>query len=67
MTDTFWSSINLRSDATIGLQVGSILGGNAFGDGNLRIGVHGSYNIASAGQDRGFSWQALVSYRFFTE
>lgn len=60
--DAFWVDLSLDSSFRTGLQLGYILPN--VGDGSLRIGTMGSYNISSRGQEQGISVQALVGYRY---
>lgn len=67
MQDQFWMGISLQSNSTVGFQFGGILNNELLGDGSLRVGAHASYGLGSTLSIAGFSWQAVISYRFITE
>jgi type IX secretion system PorP/SprF family membrane protein len=62
MFDAFWAGLSLDSAFRAGLQLGFIIPG--VGDGSLRIGTRGSYNLSGKGAEQGVSLQALVGYRY---
>ena len=62
--DAFWAGINLSTNKTLGIQAGMIVNDEFTKDGNLRIGVMGSYNIGTFGKFRGMGYEAYIAYRF---
>jgi len=62
MYDTFWAGLSIDSAFRVGLQLGFIIPN--IGDGALRIGSMGSYNVSSRGADQGLSIQALIGYQY---
>lgn len=62
--DAFWGGINLSTNKTVGIQAGMIVNDEFTKDGNLRIGMLGSFNIGNFGKFRGLGYEAYIAYRF---
>lgn len=61
--ETFWAGFNYSLNATLGVQAGYILTEKFVGDGELRIGMQGLYNIGSFGRFSGLGYEFFISYQ----
>lgn len=62
--DAFWAGGAIGSDYSISLQAGLILNG-FIGQGNLRIGGMGTYNVGVLGPYQGLGVELMVVYRYW--
>lgn len=64
MEDAFWGGASVATDFTFSLQGGLILSNAFLGDGTLRIGGIGSYNLGPLGNAQGAGFEVMVIYRY---
>lgn len=62
--NAFWGGVNLSTNKTVGVQAGMIVNDDFTKDGNLRIGMLGTFNIGNFGKFRGLGYEAYIAYRF---
>ncbi len=62
--EAFWAALNLSTNKTLAIQLGTILNKGLVKNGTLRIGTMGSYNIGSFGKARGLGYEFYLAYRF---
>jgi type IX secretion system PorP/SprF family membrane protein len=63
LEEVFFSGVTIASDSTVGVQAGGIIGG--LGDGFLRIGILGTFNLSSSlSTYQGLGYEFFVGYRF---
>ena len=60
----FWAALSFATDQTMGIQVGYIVPKLWDKDGEMHIGLRGSYNIGDFGRARGMGFEAYVGYWF---
>lgn len=63
--ETFWTGGAIATDYAISLQGGLILADGFLGDGALRIGGMGTYNLGSLGNHQGAGFEVVLSYRYW--
>lgn len=64
MEDIFWAGLSYTTDATVGVQGGLVLNSNWLGNGQLRVGGAGNYNVGVLSDYKGLGFEVLVGYRY---
>ena len=63
----YWASLGYSTDGAIHIGAGFIVDGGFLQDGQLRIGMQGSYAVGQLGHYQGLGYSFYLAYRYFLE
>jgi len=62
-TKAFWAALHYSLNQTLGVQLGYKLPGSFGQEGQLRIGIHSSFNMGGFGAERGLGYGFYLAYQ----
>ncbi len=63
--EVFWASLGYSTDGAMHMGVGFIVDGGFLQDGQLRLGMNGSYALGQIARYQGLGYEFYMAYRFY--